>query len=67
PPVELATMLALQDAAEAGQPMPDAAAIARGMLVKGSSDETIAWTEEMVTRSLTERLPALRRLGVGLG
>lgn len=63
-PVELATLLALHEAATEGRAEPDAAAIARGMLVAETNAETLAWTEAAVTVALTERLPAWRGLGL---
>ena len=63
-PVEIATLLALQAAAEAGRPTPDAAAIAAAMLVPDSAAEAVAWTERTVRRALAERVPAWQVLGM---
>jgi SAM-dependent methyltransferase len=63
-PVEIATLLALQEAAAAGAPAPAPAAIARGMLVADPQPEALAWAERAVAQSLAQRLAAWR--GVGL-
>ena len=63
-PVEIATLLALQSAAAAGQPPPPAEAIARSMLVDEPEPGALAWTEGAVTRTLAQRLAAWH--GVGL-
>jgi hypothetical protein len=63
-PVEVGTLLALSDAKAAGQPVPDAATIARGMLVADSAPDALAWTERVVAAALTERLPSWRSLGL---
>lgn len=62
-PVAAATLLALQEAAAAGQPVPDAAAIARGMLAQPSQAE-IEITERAVAIALAEGVPAWRILGL---
>lgn len=63
-PVELATLLALHDAAAAGQPVPDPAAIAPRILAASPSAEELAWTTEQVATAIAERAPAWRALGL---
>ncbi len=63
-PVEIATLIALQAAADAGRPPPAVPEIAAGMLVQGSSAEAVAWTERAVNRTLTRRLAAWRTVGL---
>jgi hypothetical protein len=63
-PVELATLLALHEAAAAGRPPPDAPAIARAVLAEGSAPDAVAWTEQTVRKAMAERLPAWRPLGL---
>lgn len=62
-PVAAATMLALLDAAAAGQPTPDAHTIACGMLA-GPSEVEIDITERAVVAALAEGVPAWRSLGL---
>lgn len=63
-PVELATLLALHDAASAGLPAPDPAAIAPDILAADPSAAALATTTQQVAAALAERAPAWRTLGL---
>lgn len=63
-PVELAALLSVHDAAEAGTPAPDVASIVRGMMPSDLAEESFAMAEGVVAEALAERRPAWRALGL---
>jgi SAM-dependent methyltransferase len=64
PPVEIATLLKLQAAADAGQPPAGIPDLAAGILVADATEAAVAWTEAAVARALVRREACWRVTGL---